>query len=454
MQKTYGATNPENHSTAKPSTAVTALVIGRIGLVRSLGRAGVRVVLARESTAVFERASRFCREFVHLPNLDREPEEAVAALETFAETQSERPVVFFNGEADVLLFSRHRERLGKCYRVHLPEGELLEKLVDKSSFAALSEELDLPTPRTVVPMIPEDCFDAAEEVGYPCIIKPFRQRRWHTDEIIARLGLTKAILVRDADHLRELLPLLPPIDGREMIQEYVPGPDSNHYDFHTYIAPDGRVRGTLVGHKLRTYPIHFGQGCYTRFVDKPEIADACLDTLHRLNYRGVANINVKCHAETGKPYILEINPRYSLWCVLDAACGVNLPLLQYADLTGQVMPDQRADGQPRRWLWVGNDIRAALGYRRCGELSVGQWVRSYFSERGRIVFHAFAIDDPGPWFATMWFGLKNILRRVPGFVARRVKRLFRMTKPATSPADAKSEERSSQASHFSSQRRR
>lgn len=438
-------------------TTIPALVIGRIGLVRSLGRAGVPVALARESGSVFERASRYCRTFLRLPNLDQNPEDAVSRLEEFGITQSSRPVVFLNGEADVLLFSRYRERLNKYFRILLPDGALLERLVDKSSFATLSEELNLPTPRTVIPMVPEDCFAAAEQVGYPCIIKPFRQRRWHTDEIIARLGLTKAILVHNADHLRNLLPLLPPIDGHEMIQEYVPGADSDHYDFHTYIRSDGRIRGSLVGHKLRTYPIHFGQGCYTRYVDEPQVEGVCLSALDRLNYRGVANINVKRHARTGKIYLLEINPRYSLWCGLDAACGVNMPLLQYADAVGRELPDRRADGKPRRWLWVGNDIKAAFQYRRCGELTISRWLRSYFSERGQIVFQVFALDDPGPWLAATWFGSIDLVRRVPGFVLRRIRRLFRRRKIDSDTAGMCSraeEEQLTHDSHLSSQRRR
>ncbi len=450
-------TEVQNNSRLQLRTTVPALVIGRIGLVRSLGRAGIPVVLARESGSVFERASRYCRTFLRLPNLDRDPEKAVSELEQFGATQASRPVVFFNGEADVLLFSRYRERLNKYFRILLPDGALLEKLVDKSSFAALSEELDLPTPKTIIPMTPEDCFAAAEQVGYPCIIKPFRQRRWHTDEIIARLGLTKAILVHNADHLQNLLPLLPPIDGHEMIQEYVPGADSDHYDFHTYIRSDGRIRGTLVGHKLRTYPIHFGQGCYTRYVDEPGVAEVCLRALNRLNYWGVANINIKRHAGTGKIYLLEINPRYSLWCGLDAACGVNMPLLQYADATGLELPDRRADGNPRRWLWVGNDVKAALEYRRCGELTVSRWLRSYFSERGRIVFQVFALDDPGPWLAAMWFGMIDSLRRMPGFVNRRMRRLFDNGKARSllsGRCSQTSGDRGVHESHLSNQRRR
>lgn len=441
-----------------PSRTAPALVIGRIGLVRSLGRVGIPVTLARESTRVFERASRYCRGFLHLPDLDRNPDEAVSMLERFGRRQAEKPVAFFNGEADVLLFSRNRERLLPYFRILLPEKGLLEKLIDKSRFATLSEELGLPTPKTVVPMTPEDCFEAAEQVGYPCIIKPFRQRRWHTDEFIARLGLTKAILVRDAEHMHNLLLLLPPIDGREMIQQYIPGADSEHYDFHAYVRSDHQVRGSLVGHKLRTYPIHFGQGCYTRYVDDPEVEQTCLDALQRLGYWGIANINVKRHAQTGQVYILEINPRYSMWCGLDAACGVNLPLLHYADVTGQELPDQRPDGRPRRWLWVGNDARAALDYRRCGELTIGQWLRSYLSQRGSVVFQVYAWDDPGPWFGAMWFGVTDLLRRIPGFVGRRLMRLLpkvqdtRRIGGQAPPGSAGKE--APQPSHFRSQARR
>jgi len=397
-----------------------ALVVGRIGLVRSLGRERIPVTLAREGTMVFERASRYCREFVFLPNLDSRPNEALDVLERFGAQQEEKPVAFFNGESEVLLFSKHRRRLGKYFEIVLAPHDLVAGLIDKGRFAELARRHGLPVPKTVIPRSPEECLSAAEEIGYPCIIKPIRQRRWHGPAFLDSIGKRKALLVSSPDELSEALKRLPTLDGGEMIQQYIPGADGQHFDFHAYLDREGNVRGALAGQKIRTYPVHFGQGCYTQFVDEPRIKATCLESLKKIGYIGAANINLKRHAETGEDYILEINPRYSLWTVLDSCCGVNLPLLQYREATGRDVPTLKPTGLPRRWLWLGADVNALRAYRKHGELSCRQWLQSFFTHRGKIEFHVFAWDDPLPVIASWGIGLYRFLSRIPGYLKRRI----------------------------------
>ncbi|KPJ59510.1 MAG: hypothetical protein AMJ46_10865 [Latescibacteria bacterium DG_63] len=408
-------------SIEKRRYANKALVVGRIGLVRSLGREGISVTLARESGRVFERWSRYCREFVLLPNLVTDEDSAVEVLLRYGRKQEQKPIVFLSAESDVLTFSRHRDKFSELFHVTLPCHDLLLDLIDKGRFARLADAKGLPVPKTLVPQSKEECFEAADEVGYPCVVKPISQRLWHTPEILSRIGLKKALLARNPDDLATLLAQLPPVGGHELIQQYIPGEDSLHHDFHTYIDCSGRVRGSVVGHKLRTFPIHFGQGCYTRFVEEPAVERVCLDALKKLNYTGVANINTKRHAETGKDYILEINPRYSIWGILDSMCGVNLPLLQYCDAVGLDTPNRQPTGHPQRWLWFGADFKAMLRYRRVGELTLRQWVTSYVREKGRIEFHVFAPDDPLPLAAAGWNALLSFCGRAFSYLKRKIK---------------------------------
>lgn len=405
--------------TNKTGSRNKALVLGRIGLVRSLGREGIPVTLARESARVFERWSRYCDEFILLPSLVTDEDGAVEIMMQYGRRQEQKPIVFLSAESDVLMFSRHREKLSEFFHITLPSHDLLVDLIDKGRFARLAEAKNLPVPRTLVPQSDQEFFQAADEIGYPCVIKPVSQRLWHAPEIHARIGHAKALLVRGPDDLKSVLQMLPCAGGRELIQQYIPGKDLLHYSLHTYIHHSGTVRGSLVGQKLRTFPIHFGQGCYTRFVQEPAVERVCLEALRQINYTGVATVNVKRHAETGENYILEVNPRYSLWGILDLACGVNLPFLQYCDTLGLVVPSQRPSGRAQRWLWFGADFRAMLAYRRAGELTVGQWLTSYVREKGSIEFHVFAPDDPLPLAATGWNALLAFCGRALSYVKRK-----------------------------------
>ncbi len=401
-----------------------ALVLGRIGLLRSLGREAIPIVVAREDALTLERASRYCRDYITLPNLDQSPEAALQLLEQYGSRQNSKPVIFLNAESDVLLVSKFRERLSRYYHILLAPDPLIVTLVNKDKFGKLAEEYDLPVPKTFTPSSNEECLASAEAVGYPCIMKPVRQRLWHKAEVLRSIGLHKAILVANRAELKRILGLLPPLTGEAMIQQYIPGNDQQHFDFHSYIDQAGNPRGYLVGHKIRINPIHFGTGTYTHYVEEPDIARLCLQVMNKIGYTGVANINLKRHAVTGQDYILEINPRYSVWTIIDAACGVNLPLLHYCDAVGTDIPMMRPSGKPRRWLQFSADFESMLAYRRNGEWTFWEWLQSYFTFPGKIEFHLFAWDDPMPMFASWLIKMRVTVITAASYLKRGVKKLW------------------------------
>jgi len=389
-----------------------ALVIGHIGLVRSLGEEGVPVIVAKEGTHPIERYSRYCLEYINLPNLETDEVSALEILEAVGKKYKEKLVAFFNGESDVLLFSKHRDRLGKYYNIVLSEDDLIKKLVDKSEFAGLAERYKLPVPRTIIPRTIEKLHDLIGEFKFPFILKPIRQRDWHKDEIIDLLGgIRKAILITNRDEFDSYIDKLHSHIDRVMIQEYIPGGDQQHYDFHVYIDKSGVPRGYITGHKMRIYPIHFGQGCYTELVDEPRVANICIEALLKIGYVGSANINLKLHPDTNEFYILEINPRFSLWTILDAACGVNLPFLQYKDALGQDIENLYPKINKIKWLWFSRDFKSMLDYRRCDEITFWQWIKSY--DFGiKHVFHVFSFNDPCPYLACYLLVIRKYFHRI------------------------------------------
>ena len=62
---------------------------------------------------------------------------------------------------------------------------------------------------------------------------------------------------------------------------------------------------------------------------------------------------------TGHRWLLEVNPRFSLWHHPGAAAGVNLPALIYRDLVGLPRPKLVAARPGVRWVYRDEDARAA-----------------------------------------------------------------------------------------------
>src|ERR1044071_3710280 len=106
------------------------------------------------------------------------------------------------------------------------------------------------------------------------------------------------------------------------------------------------------------------------------------EIVQRLGMKGPLKIDIKKDPSTGELYVLELNPRFSLWCYLGAASGVNLPQIAYAHLVGERLPCAKDYRTGVRWVSFGNDFRSFVrSYRPSGELSLKDWLTSFSGKK-------------------------------------------------------------------------
>lgn len=102
-----------------------AVAMGDIDLVRPLGVAGIRCAVFAPPTesAHWSRHAR-----AHVPWADpwTAPERAVENLLAFAAGQPEPPVLVPQSDGNLLLVSRHRDRLAGRFRFLLADADLIE----------------------------------------------------------------------------------------------------------------------------------------------------------------------------------------------------------------------------------------------------------------------------------------------------------------------------------------
>src|SRR5262249_40257012 len=149
-----------------------------------------------------------------------------------------------------------------------------------------------------------------------------------------------------------------------LAQSIVPGPDTNMYEFWTYVDQQGTPLVAFEERKLRQFPPGFGEGALVESVDSPELRDVAIEFLRRIDYRGMASLEFKRDTRDGGLKLIELNPRIALQNSLATTCGVNLPLLQYLDLTGQSPQPVRVARPGVKWLNVRSDFRSFREYRR------------------------------------------------------------------------------------------
>jgi D-aspartate ligase len=389
-----------------------AFLCGDLNMLRSFADFGPHVVVISSDGEDVTFLSKHCKEGCVIADVERDPESALSDLEHLASERSAKPVIFYGTDAMLLLVSRNRARLAPRLSFLMPSESVVEALVDKTSFANFAARVGIPAPRTLSSHDVASAKEIERELALPCVLKPKQHTGWSRSQAVRAIGgrPRKAFRADTRGDLERLYPLIRDFGESFVIQEYVPGGDDCLYSFHAYLDRTTKPLGHYVGRKIRTYPREAGVSTYLELVTDDEVARLGLKVLQRLDYVGIAKLDFKRHPETGRLYLLEINPRFNLWNYLGTTAGINLPQIAYFDQVGEPLPPATVYETGVRWLSFGDDLRTFLReYRRSGDLSWLEWLGSF---RGRKVYDVFAWDDPYPFGVAAMRDLKKTARRV------------------------------------------
>jgi len=196
-------------------------------LVRPLGLAGIAcAVVARPGQIT--RYSRFTRAVVEWADPWTEPEVLLERLMRFGAAEAERPVLYYEGDWDLLLVSRRRERLRRVFRFVIPDAQLVEDLVDKDRFQALARRVALPVPESRR-VTPGEVEPGELGLTFPVIVKPVTRYISTWQPIAGRAKAMRADTERD---LSALWPRLAEGVFEGVVQELVPGPETRVERYH------------------------------------------------------------------------------------------------------------------------------------------------------------------------------------------------------------------------------
>lgn len=237
----------------------------------------------------------------------------------------------------------------------------------------------------------EPCPDDAS-LAFPLMVKPATRG---PDLWAAVAGRAKALRVDTPAELRTLWPQLATSPGAVLLQQLVPGPETLVESYHVYVDERAEVVAGFTGRKIRTFPTAFGDSSALEITDAPDVAALGRDVVRRLELRGVAKLDFRRSPE-GRLYLLEVNPRFTLWHHLGAAAGLNIPALVHGDLLGRPRPLVWKARAGVRWCKVWTDWRAA----RASEIPMLRWL--WWAARCEAK-SALGIDDPLPLVrAALW----------------------------------------------------
>jgi predicted ATP-grasp superfamily ATP-dependent carboligase len=244
----------------------------------------------------------------------------------------------------------------------------------------------------------------------PCAFKPSTHIGWLRSGASTDGKPRKALIAKTREELETLHERVKSYAESFVAQRFVGGGEERIYSYHAYLGGDSQPLGEFVGKKIRTYPMEAGVSTYLELVKEPELLRLGREASRALGLVGPVKLDFKQDPIDDRFYLFEVNPRFTLWCYLGAACGVNLPKIAYSDLVGEncALPNDYRTGV--RWLSFGNDLRSFMrDYRPRGALTIGDWLLSY---RGHKIYDVFSWRDPVPLGMSMLNYSRALLERM------------------------------------------
>jgi predicted ATP-grasp superfamily ATP-dependent carboligase len=304
--------------------------VNGLAAIRSLGRAEIPVLALDHREGALGFRSRYAHP-VHVPDPLADEDGFVARV-----AEAGPGVLFPTHDPPLNALARNRDRL-EGFRFPFPPWEVLERIQDKRHQleSALAAGVDIP--ETVYPARAEE----ASSVPRPVLVKP-----QHPDGFKRRFGRqafrceTKAEVERAYADTEPFGPI---------VQELVPGGDEELYSLGSYVNESGEPLGLFCGRKLVQTPPLIGTCRVGEAVWVQEVVDSGLRLLKQLRFNGISQVELKRDPRDGRFKLMEVNARLWQWHGLAAACGVDLPVIAYRDLTGQQVDPVSMNGSRRKW---------------------------------------------------------------------------------------------------------
>jgi len=288
----------------------------------------------------------------------------------------------------------------------LPSLKTLKILIDKGEFGKILANINVPHPLTIIIHDSDQIKSLDKNYFNGFFFKPrhsiefqdfFRTKGFRVFSLEDALARFQKI--RDA--------------GQEiMLQEYIPGPTTNHYFIDGFIDRRGKFIALFARRRERIYPPDFGNSSYCVSVPLSEVGGA-IESLNRLmkhiEYRGIFSIEFKLDPRDNLFKILEVNARPWWYIKFATSCGVNTCKLAYQDALGLPINTVSDYDVGVGCMYSLFDLLVAIKMFKNKKLSLKSWLSEFLAAEKPI----FSWRDPIP-------AIMNFAQRLKSYFLRKV----------------------------------
>jgi D-aspartate ligase len=269
------------------------------GIARVFSQHGIQVVGFFPRDACYEKYSNLLK-FVYLDGSDDDYlQTLIDEAKPFGE---HKPVLIATSDLFQEFIRNNYDQLKAYFIFEIPSFDVLKVFLEKDLFDKVAAELNVNMPFSydINRENAQTVFNR-ENITFPLIIKPkYRDNNW-----MEKYPAIKVFVASDVDELKGICNELFEIVDRLVLQEWIPGPDSNIYYCMAYIKPNGEVLSSFCGRKIHQHPILLGSTSSAEAANEPElVAEAIRILKHNGNY-GFCSVEFKKHNVNGKFYVIE-----------------------------------------------------------------------------------------------------------------------------------------------------
>jgi predicted ATP-grasp superfamily ATP-dependent carboligase len=321
-----------------------------LACVRSLGRAGHRVLVASLRRRPLAAWSRYCLESLRVSD---ETPAGFAKLRTWAARRGVRIVLPLTERACVLCNIERDAWEGSGITLGCAPQEMLARAFDKLRTLEAARACDVRTPPSISPHSMAAARAAPEELGFPCVVKARFSNAWDGTTFLPDLGPGYAA---DVAELEAAVAIRRQGSFWPVIQGFVPGQGKGVFALFEH----GRAVAWFAHERLRDVrPSGSGSSLRRSAPLDPRLRAPAERLLTALHWHGPAMVEFRDDG-THAPCLIEVNGRFWGSLQLAIASGADFPHWWVESLSGRPVeqPKSYAPGVTVRWLW--GDVKRFL----------------------------------------------------------------------------------------------
>ena len=405
--------NPASISQSTPPCIVLGLEtqIG-LGIVRELGRAGVRVIgIAQEAHAIGLASSYLARALVVT-----EPRSAklITMIHALGEELGDCCLIAVS-ETNLVWLAANRTRLGRV-RPITPSAAAMEIVLDKQRTLRVARALGIRTPESTEPTSLDDVLHLAASVRFPVVLKWSDPVKVAHSLDAAALDVIKAEYIYSAAELVAVGRRYAPIGKWPLVQTYCPGYGLGQF----FYMHQGECLRRFQHRRIAEWP---PEGGFSSVCDAVSLGEhvalqaQSIALLQAIGWEGVAMVEYRFDPVNGKAVLMEINGRYWGSYPLAVACDAGFAVIAYCLHSHVPLPTLPPVRQDVRCRMVATELKRlvriclqpqrivdrAFKIRKGTELT--RFIADFFSPR--VCYYVWSVADPRPFLAD----IANVVRK-------------------------------------------